>query len=422
MNNQKVLFFFTSEYPFGSGESFIESEISYLSECFEKIIIVSSYKNDKQTRSVPQNVVVLRNRIEIKLPDKAIALLGFFSIPVFKELRSWKNMSVSYKISNINYLLVSYFKSKKIDHIIEKLQLQLNIQKKNLYLYSYWWMDETIGIARYHRKNREVKCFTRAHGFDLYFERSVTNYLPLKRYAFENLDAVFFISEHGRNYLKKRLNLGFENKTMVSRLGTMAHQLIHLNEHDHSDEFVILTCSHIYPNKRVEVLAAALLQIKNINVRWIHYGEFIENLSEAYKKNFSDTLAVLGSSSNVKFEIRNIIPNLALMKFYSENKIDVFINISESEGLPVSIMEAMSFGIPVMATDVGGTSEIVNDNNGVLLPKDLTDTALATKIISFANMSPEQKQLKKAHAYETWNRDFNSAMNYRKFIQQISLL
>ena len=44
--------------------------------------------------------------------------------------------------------------------------------------------------------------------------------------------------------------------------------------------------------------------------------------------------------------------------------VDLFLTVSANEGIPVSIMEAQSFGIPVIATDVGGISEIVNNVNG----------------------------------------------------------
>ncbi len=48
---------------------------------------------------------------------------------------------------------------------------------------------------------------------------------------------------------------------------------------------------------------------------------------------------------------------------------DVFVNPSYSEGLPTSVMEAASLGIPIIATDVGGTSEIItHGESGILYP------------------------------------------------------
>ncbi len=50
-----------------------------------------------------------------------------------------------------------------------------------------------------------------------------------------------------------------------------------------------------------------------------------------------------------------------LMLFFKENSVDLFINASITEGTPVSIMEAISCGIPIIATDVGGNPEIVSE-------------------------------------------------------------
>jgi len=48
----------------------------------------------------------------------------------------------------------------------------------------------------------------------------------------------------------------------------------------------------------------------------------------------------------------------------------LFINTSSSEGIPVSMMEAQSFGIPILAMDVGGVREIVGPQTGRLLQQD----------------------------------------------------
>ena len=52
---------------------------------------------------------------------------------------------------------------------------------------------------------------------------------------------------------------------------------------------------------------------------------------------------------------------------------DIFINTSYSEGLPRCVLEAGSVGLPVIATDVGGTREIISDNEcGFLIsPRDV---------------------------------------------------
>ncbi len=61
------------------------------------------------------------------------------------------------------------------------------------------------------------------------------------------------------------------------------------------------------------------------------------------------------------------------------NKSDVFVLPSYTEGLPISILEAMSYGKAIIATDVGGVSEIVRENeNGILVePGNLQQIRLA---------------------------------------------
>jgi len=65
--------------------------------------------------------------------------------------------------------------------------------------------------------------------------------------------------------------------------------------------------------------------------------------------------------------------------------IDIFVNPSLSEGLPISVMEAMAMQKPVIATDVGGTEDLVRDGeNGFLFPPCDT-SALASAIKKLAN-------------------------------------
>ena len=47
---------------------------------------------------------------------------------------------------------------------------------------------------------------------------------------------------------------------------------------------------------------------------------------------------------------------------------DVYVNASTSEGVSLTILEAMAAGLPVVATRVGGTPEVIDDASGILVP------------------------------------------------------
>ena len=118
---------------------------------------------------------------------------------------------------------------------------------------------------------------------------------------------------------------------------------------------------------------------------------------------------------NLQINWVGAMSNSDVIRYYQTEPIDIFINVSSSEGLPVSIMEAISFDIPVLATNVGGTSEIVTQESGMLIDADVTPEILATKIIEL------YKQRKNFHPRQFWQTHFSAAKNYPAFIKNILL-
>jgi len=74
------------------------------------------------------------------------------------------------------------------------------------------------------------------------------------------------------------------------------------------------------------------------------------------------------------------MPREQVLDFYTRNEVSFFINLSSSEGMPFAMMEAMSFGVPVIATAVGGVPEAVGKGGGVLVPVDASADAIAQTI------------------------------------------
>ncbi|WP_075292059.1 glycosyltransferase family 4 protein [Pararhizobium arenae] len=92
-----------------------------------------------------------------------------------------------------------------------------------------------------------------------------------------------------------------------------------------------------------------------------------------------------GISKNVIFAgERRDIPDIL-------SSADVFALTSVSEGLPISILEAMAAGLPVVATDVGGVSEIVDDGKTGFLVPSRSPSDVADRILRLL-ASPDDRQ------------------------------
>jgi glycosyltransferase involved in cell wall biosynthesis len=119
--------------------------------------------------------------------------------------------------------------------------------------------------------------------------------------------------------------------------------------------------------------------------------------------------------SHVHWRFAGQVANRAVLDFYRSQPVDLFLNVSSTEGLPVSVMEALSFGIPVAATEVGGTPELVNDDNGRLLPANITAAELAAVLTEFHTLPAGEKQAVRDAAWQTWSEKANAEQQYGDF-------
>ena len=149
----------------------------------------------------------------------------------------------------------------------------------------------------------------------------------------------------------------------------------------------------------------------NQQFEWHHLGS--GPLREALEQ---EAIALL--PENVHYKFYGQLTNEEVYQFYHSTPVDLFLNVSETEGIPVSIMEAQSLSIPVVATAVGGTPEIVDDENGLLLPADLTPNILSSEISNLFSDS-DILQRKRQKARENWEQKYNADINYQIFVKRI---
>lgn len=171
------------------------------------------------------------------------------------------------------------------------------------------------------------------------------------------------------------------------------------------------------------------IAIKNFTqeLKFLFVGRFEENkgifyLLEAIKElnnshiqnNYSFTFAGKGPLYSKCLKNYAHLHNVNFLGFVHDRELTelyktchIFILPTLYEGMPTAVMEAMSYGMPVIVTDVGATSELVDADNGFLI-KAADKSALADAIKKMMNMSNTQLQqmalasLKKIKDKYTW--------------------
>jgi len=140
------------------------------------------------------------------------------------------------------------------------------------------------------------------------------------------------------------------------------------------DDPVVGIVAHVLPHKGFDdlVRALALIQKKHPRVRCLVVGE-------APRKRYLRELLDLAERLSVR-------DRLVLVGFQDEvapllNAMDLFILPSHTEGLPITILEAMAAGRPVVATSVGGIPEVVRDGETGILIHSRDPEGLAEAVI-----------------------------------------
>lgn len=407
----KVLFMFTNDYPYGTGETFIENEILVSSKIYKKVYIcvMNIQRENALMREIPQNVEVItlskHGKFYKAFSTVAHIVMGIFLGDLFAEWKKCRTLGEFQKsIIFYNAVMERYAQLKKHEFILEENRIDF---------YCYWFL-ESVYVADLLKKviSPDSVLITRAHGYDLYTERTSFNYFPFRKQLLRKVNRVCPCSLAGEQYLKNKYP-NFSNKIVCSYLGTK--DSMPQPAEKEKDSFIIVTCSNIIPLKRVIRVAETLALIEQENSRlkieWYCFGdgELRRDIEEYCKKNLRKIKAFfMGQTANED-----------ILEFYKSQNVDLFINVSETEGLPVSIMEAASFGIPAIATEVGGSPEIVLDGvTGYLIDKDFTNDELKTCILRYANMPFNKKRTMKKNTREYWKKNFSADNNYPKFFQQ----
>jgi glycosyltransferase involved in cell wall biosynthesis len=304
-------------------------------------------------------------------------------------------------------------------HKSEELKRHLTengIQQKESDIYYSFWFYDCIYLAWMKKQGLKGRYFSRTHGGDLFEERSsLFGNILFRNFQLKYLDSVFSVSEMGMNYLQKKY-MPAEKKIQCSYLGSAWHS--YSSPFD-GTQFTIVSCAKIRDIKRIHLIAETLMYI-DFPINWYHLGD--ENLNaenDGSIQLYLDAKERLKQNPNVRFIAKGLMSNDSILEFYKTHPVNLFISLSEAEGIPVSMMEAISYGIPVLSTDVGACKEIVNSQTGLLIDKDSQPEYIAERIGEIRN-SEMNKESFRTKTRKYWEEHFNEEQNYSSFFKLIN--
>lgn len=389
---------------------FLINDINVAKEYYDSVDYITPTLSDDNSSAVnSNNVSVIQCEIKNKVLNKILAVFMLFRSEILREIfLSIKSKKISVKFLKhmciYTYASLSIYKNLK--NLVERYT------KDEVVVLAAWYSVEAYILSKLKKKFPYIKAISFAHSFEIDTKKNMFVGLSLDEYKSKTIDKIVFISKTMQEIYHKSTNYKYvrPEKETIRYLGSI--KLFKSNPTTKEDVFQICSCSGAVPVKRIELIIEALKLWDGNKIRWVHLGggPLLESLrAEASQIN----------NPNVVTEFKGSLTNNEVQSYYSENHLDLFINVSKSEGLPVSIMEACSYGIPCIATDVGGTKEIVDENTGVLINEMISSKELKNVILQFLNKNPDDLLRIRTNCEKFWEEFFDVKKNAFEFYSNL---
>nr|WP_283104181.1 glycosyltransferase [Shewanella gelidimarina] len=175
----------------------------------------------------------------------------------------------------------------------------------------------------------------------------------------------------------------------------------------------IVSISNCVRVKRVDkIIEAIYLYSKHTNkaIYWTHIGggDLLKSLSDYSQERFK-------FCNNVNYKFTGFMEHSSLLKHLKDESYDIVINASESEGVPVTLMEAMMNGIIPVAPNVGGIGDLIPSTSiGFLMSNKIDGEDIASVLVDFEKLNKTEVNLKSKSASQHIFKLYNSKVNYKE--------
>lgn len=315
-----------------------------------------------------------------KLCTKAkIEILGFKDYTSFEDMKEYDE--------RINVVFYKVFLNKllKIGLTFDLHQKLVNFKPDIIHQQGIWLYFSRV-VSKY-KKNNNVKVVIQPHGMldqwaiqNSFLKKKIVSFF----YEKNNLEKADCLHALNIEEYKSIRELGYLNPIAIIPNGIEIPQI---EDSSVKKSNILLYIGRIHPKKGLELLIDALFLIKsqseNILKEWVvRIGGWDQNNHEAHLKN---KVKEYGLEDIVCF----IGPVFNQLKEKELRMAKGFVLPSYSEGLPMTILEAWSYGLPTIMTEKCNLNIGFDKDAAIKISLDSTD--IATKLIHFFNLSDQER-------------------------------
>ena len=228
----------------------------------------------------------------------------------------------------------------------------------------------------------------------------------LRNWSINSAEIVITPSDHLKSFVS---GLGFSNKILKINNGVDITDIKKSNVHKADVNLLIISRLVIQKNINLVIEAMELLDNKNLKLSIIgEGGEFSKLEAVINDLNLQNRVQLLGKIEN------NKVSQFLLTA-------DIFIQASDYEGLPHSVLEAINYEVPILSTEVGGCKDLLNGGErGFIIPLPQDKKIIAENIIFIIDNKDEAtKRAAAAKAFISNKHNFLVQANqYMEIFQQ----